>query len=193
MKRSGPPVRRTRLVAKTPLRSNPKPRAGGKPLRAKGIRAVSSKKRRENDVRLALVKRLAAAGVGCEVCYELAAVYGVTVPGGCSGLGGIHERRKRSGVGTVEHAPNLIPLCNHVNGWVEDSTGPESARELCGSWLIVRPRDPEWPELGRRPDIEPIPVVVQYCGCGHAYVTVPPSGRLACGHQARKDPDARPA
>lgn len=127
---------------------------------------------------------LAGHGVRCEICPELAA-HGIVVPGGCSGLGGIHERRKRSGVGSVEHAPNLIPCCNHANGWIETAVGDDSARQRFGSWLVVRPGDDEWDALGGR-DVDPEPVAVKLCQrCGDAYVTVPPSGRLACGHPGK--------
>jgi hypothetical protein len=106
------------------------------------------------------------------------------VPGGCSGLGGIHERRKRSSAGTLKHAGNLIPCCNNSNGWIETSTGERSARVMCDGWLVIRSRHPEWELYGRR-DAEVTPVEVKLCRrCGAAYVTVPPSGRLACGHAA---------
>lgn len=144
------------------------------------IRKVSARKAGERAVRRALVGRLAAAGVRCEVCPEMALVAGVVVPGGCTGLGGIHERRKRSSVGTVEHAPNLIPCCNAANGWIENE--PELAWVLFGPWLVLRAGDAEWDACGR--GVTPEPVTVKLCPvCGAAYVTVPPSGRLPCQHQ----------
>jgi hypothetical protein len=126
------------------------------------------------------VAALAVEGVRCEICPELAAA-GVSVPGGCSGrIGGLHERRKRSGVGSVDHAPNLIPSCNNSNGWIEDRAG--AARAIFGTWLVLRPGDPEWETCGR--DVDPVPVTVRYCErCGDAHVTVPPSGALPCGHR----------
>jgi hypothetical protein len=110
---------------------------------------VSTRKRQEKAVRAALVARLVAAGVRCEICPELAA-HGIVVPGGCPGrIGGIHERRKRSASGTVEHAPNLIPCCNNSNGgWIE-TAGNDLIRGRFGSWLVVIEGDDEWPALGR--------------------------------------------
>lgn len=129
--------------------------------------------------------RLAVEGVRCEVCPELARA-GVVVPGGCSGLGGLHERRKRSSAGSVEHAPNLIPCCNQANGlFIEDQ--PARARELVGTWLVLREGDPEWEQCGR--NVDPDPVTVKLCRrCGDAYVTVAPSGLLPCGHRGAQTP-----
>jgi hypothetical protein len=168
-------------------RSAPMPTAGrregpGRPSAARGsIRKASARKTSEGAARRALVGRLAVEGVGCEICPELALIAGIVVPGGCGGLGGIHERRKRSSAGTVGHAPNLVPSCNVANGWIEDN--PELARVLFGSWLVLREGDAEWDTCGR--DVDPVPVSVAYCpcrGCGGAYVHVPPSMTLPCGH-----------
>lgn len=182
MKRGGP-LRRTGFKRKPPTGERParEPMPARDP--AKGIPVRSARKRREMNVRATLVKRLVVEGVQCEVCPELGRVAGIVIPGGCSGLGGIHERRKRSGTGSVDHAPNLIPACNTSNGWIETATGDMSARSLFGSWLVVRPGDPEWDECGRTDD--PEPVTVKFCQrCGQAYVTVPPSGWLPCRHEA---------
>lgn len=188
MKRPGLPARRTPLVTKTPLRARkPLQRhetpASGRPCARTPIRQVSKRKAAQQRTRAALVRRLVAEGVECEVCPELARA-GITIPGGCTGLSEIHERRKRSGAGTVEHAPNLIPLCRMANGWIEDSTGPDSARERFSPWLVLRPEHSEWADCGRRRDEPPVPVVVRWCKrCGAAHVTVPPSGVLPCGHR----------
>lgn len=147
----------------------------------KALPAVSAARRAEKTVRARLVARLAVDGVVCEICPELAR-YGVVVPGGCSGLGGLHERRKRSAVGTVEHAPNLIPACNLSNGWIETVGNDELRRFGVFPWLVVIEGDDEWESCGR--DVDPEPVEVKLCQrCGDAYVTVPPSGFLACGHR----------
>lgn len=62
---------------------------------------------------------------------------------GCGGATqGLHERRKRSAGGSLTNRQNLIPACNHCNGWVEDN--PLAARAI---GLAVRPGDPEWEEL----------------------------------------------
>lgn len=183
MKRSGPPKRRTPLQAKQGLARAPMKRAPAPVKPRKAIPVESAAKRRERSTRRALVGRLAAEGVGCEVCPELAGL-GIVVPGGCGGLGGLHERRKRSAAGSVTHAPNLIPCCNPVNGWIEyvgnqqlaDRAGPAVRR-----WLVVVEGDPDWDDCGR--DTNPAPVVVKLCvRCGYPHVTVAPSGRLPCGH-----------
>lgn len=154
-----------------------------RPLAARGpIRKASARKTREGTARRTLVGRLTAEGVGCEICPELALIAGIVVPGGCGGLGGIHERRKRSSVGAVDHAPNLIPACNASNGFIEDN--PELVAVLFGTWLVLREGDAEWESCGR--DVDPIPVSVAHCpyrGCGGAYVHVPPSMTLPCGHE----------
>lgn len=189
LKRGEGPKRKTQLKAKKPLRSKKAPTrhqvpASGRPCARAPVRQVSKKKRAQKRSRAALVRWLVAEGVRCEVCPELARV-GIVIPGGCWGLGGLHERRKRSGVGSVEHAPNLLPACNNVNAnWIEsnpwDLDPPVPA--AIKAWLVVRPEDDEWDALGGR-GVDPVPVEVKWCsGCGAAYVTVPPSGVLACGH-----------
>lgn len=127
--------------------------------------------------RAPLVERLVAEGVRCEVCLALAEV-GASI--GCTGrVEGLHERRKRSAAGSLTIGANLIPACNRGNGFVEDSPG--LARELLGSWLVVREGDPEWPELGVR--AEGPPLEVAWCArCGQAYAHPLPSGTLPCGH-----------
>lgn len=204
MKRGGPLKRKTELARggpikakpwpdqpRTPLRRTPIARAAPlertgdgpqRPLKArKAIAPVSAARQAMKTARAALVARLVADGVACEICPELAR-HGIVVPGGCRGRpGGLHERRKRSSWGSVEHAPNLIPCCNSANGWVEDQAG--SARERFGTWLVLREGDPEWKACAR--DVDPAPVVSRLCErCGAAYLTVAPSGLLACGHRS---------
>lgn len=145
--------------------------------RGRALPAASAAKGRQNRARAKLVARLAALGVRCEVCPELLAL---GIPVRCTGLSGLHERRKRSSAGATDVARNLIPTCSAVNGgFIEDH--PAAARAL-GDWLVIRQGDPEWDSFVKR--VDPVDVVVELCQrCGAAYVTVPPSGRLACGHR----------
>lgn len=64
----------------------------------------------------------------------------------CSGPLSPHHRRKASSGGayTVE---NLVTACVGHNGWIEDE--PDTAR-LLFPHLVVRERDPEYEQLGRR-------------------------------------------
>lgn len=177
------PKRKTPLKPGKPLRAKKAPTrhqapASGRLCARAPVRQVSKKKRAQKRSRAALVRWLVAEGVRCEVCPELARV-GIVIPGGCSGFSEIHERRKQSGAGSMEVAGNLLPICRMANGWIEDQAG--TVRERFAPWLVLREKDPEWHEYGRRAD--PVPVEVKWCGrCGAAYVTVPPSGVLACGH-----------
>ncbi len=170
MKRSGP------LRSKTPLRS----KAG---LETRTPMRQRSKKRERlmATERGPLVKRLRDEGVRCEIGHVLAAA-GVT-PFRCSGeVEGIHERRKRSSAGSLTVAENLIPACNWCNGWVEDH--PSEAREVAGDWLVLRPGDDGYDDLGAR--AEGAPVEVERCSvCGLPFVTRGPErGVLVapCGH-----------
>lgn len=52
---------------------------------------------------------------------------------------GIHERRKRSAVGSLTTLANLMPACTPCNQWVEAE--PEAAHAV---GLVVRPGDHEW-------------------------------------------------
>lgn len=184
MKRSPMPARKVALKAKTPLRAG-KPlqrhqgAASGQPCARAPMRQVSRKKAAQKRTRAALVKWLIGEGVGCEVCPELART-GITIPGSCSGLGGLHERRKRSSAGSTEYAPGLVPCCNASNLAIECE--PALMRERFGTWLVLREGDPEWEACGMR--AEPVPVAVKRCQrCGAAFVTIPPSGVLPCGHR----------
>lgn len=185
MNRSGPPRRDPVKVAEWHAKSR-----GPKNSRAAKIRPQSSKKRADRAIRADLVGRLVAAGVRCEVCPELARA-GVRTH--CSGaIGGIHERRKRSSSGSTRNAENLIPCCNWSNAtWIE--LHDDAARSLFGTWLVVRDGDPEWDRLAARLDRfdDPPEVTLRACDqCGAAFVTVPPSGILTCGHLL---PSRRPA
>lgn len=150
------------------------------------MRQTSTRKAAEKRRRAALVARLAAEGVRCEIGPAVLAA-GVSAP--CIGrIGGLHERRKRSGVGSAENPANLIPACNPCNGWIED-VGNDRMRELLGEelagWLVIRPGDDEWHEMLRDRDAEYPPLEVRLCSeCGFPFVTVPPAGRLGCGHDA---------
>jgi hypothetical protein len=62
----------------------------------------------------------------------------------CQGeASGLHERRKRSSMGSLTNPENLVPACNVGNEWVENY--PELAHRL---GLVVRPGDEEWEALG---------------------------------------------
>ena len=169
--RSGPPARRARLDR-------------GAPLRPRSTKADAAARRRS-----ALVQRLAAEGVRCEVGHVLAAA-GVT-PFRCSGaLQGIHERRKRSSAGSLEVADNLVPSCNWCNGWIEDrlpillADDPDRWAPVA-AFLVLRPGDPGFDDAGVR--AAATEVAVRLCSsCGYPHVTVGPErGRLVapCGHQ----------
>lgn len=174
MKRSGPPARRKGLGsgARSP---------GSAPQRPRALRSRSPAAAGRQASRVALVRELVAAGVRCEIGHVVAAA-GIA-PFRCTGrIGGIHERRKRSSSGSVSIGRNLIPACNWCNGWVEDNAGP--ARDLFGSWLVLREGDPEWEALGIRS--EGPPIVVHTCSqCGEPFTCLgPEGGRMVapCGH-----------
>lgn len=205
MQRGGPLKRKTELTRSGPIKAKPRPDKPRTPLRRtpiaraapinrtgdgpqrpvkarKPLAPVSAARQVEKTARAALVAQLAAAGVGCEICPELAR-HGVTVPGGCSGLGGLHERRKRSASGALDSALNLVPACNLSNGWIETVGNDELRRIGVFAWLVVIEGAADWERCGPRRD--PVPVEARYCErCGSAYLTVPPSGRAPCGHSA---------
>lgn len=52
---------------------------------------------------------------------------------------GLHERRKRSAVGSLTMLANLMPACSSCNQWCERE--PEAAHSV---GLVVRPGDHEW-------------------------------------------------
>ncbi len=70
-----------------------------------------------------------------------------TEPDSCRGHLTYHHRRKASSGGAYIVA-NGLTLCEAHNQAVEDH--PQLARNLHGSWLVVREGDPEWDELGER-------------------------------------------
>lgn len=116
------------------------------------MRAQSNDKARERAERRALVEALIAADLTeCQVGAVLmralreGAVEGDTLPveeacGACHmSMEGLHERRKRSAVGSLRTLVNLMPCCNPCNLWIEDH--PAIAHQL---GLVVRPGDDDW-------------------------------------------------
>lgn len=131
--------------------------------------------------RVPRIRELVEAGVGCEIGHALA-VAGVT-PFRCTFVvQGLHERRKRSSAGSLTVAANLIPACNWCNGWIEDN--PREARDLFGSWLVIREADDEWEALGARQLGSSLPV--RACEtCSAPFLTLGPENGVwvaPCGH-----------
>lgn len=165
-------ARRTPL-ARTAFKQVPSSQKPRKPMRQ-----VAKGKTKGKRSRATLVGSLAAQGIVCEICPELLR-HGVPIR--CTGFSELHERRKRSSAGSLEHAVNCLPICRAANLWIEDQAG--EARARFGSWLVLREGDLEWVECGLR--ATPSPVIPRSCEeCGRPHVTVPPSGFLPCGHRS---------
>lgn len=109
------------------------------------MRPLSAKRQRLQRRRVALVRVMLAEDPYCDLgpTIELA-------DGGhrCAGEAiGLHERRKRSSLGSLLNRANLRRCCAPCNSWVEEN--PRLAHML---GLVVRPGDREWHDLARGRD-----------------------------------------
>ena len=137
------PLKRTPFKRKAPLNTARMAHPAGSSLKSRSAKRAAHMR----NERVPMVQTMVANGQTCEVCPVL---NHLGIPTHCAGeIQGLHERRKSSAGGTRMGLPNLVPACNWGNGYIEDAVG-EHRRLIDGSWLVVRPGDLEWDELGAR-------------------------------------------
>lgn len=126
-------MRKTPLKRMTPLRSSTPLVASGELKRKTWLRPVSDRQRRKNAERRVALE---AAFGPREVwrCLVRDRPAWLAFMGPCLGPVNGHELLKRGQGGSITDVRNIVMLCNHHNGWVEDN--PDAATSL---GLVIHP------------------------------------------------------